>query len=139
MRGNFNAPLLPLESIRSSTSILGSLGALISIQTSPRSSFSFLVFGTRRDCKQIHSQNKSSRGTIIKHREIRAEYITAADNYHCKRQQMRKMQNYAPGTQMLNPHPLRSLWITFIMFGGKLWVSADSPTQPGVAEYVFSI
>lgn len=34
---------------------------------------------------------------------------------------------------MLNPHPLRSLWITFIMFGGKLWVSAGSQTQPGVA------
>lgn len=78
---------------------------LIYVQTFPKSSFSFLVFGTRRECKQIHSQNKSSRGTIIKHREIGAEYITPADNYHCKRRQMRKMQNDAPGKQMLNPHP----------------------------------
>lgn len=78
---------------------------IIYIQTSPKSAFSFLAFGTRRECKQIHSQNKSRGGTIIKHREIQAEYITPADNYHCKRQQMRKMLNFAPGKQILNPHP----------------------------------
>lgn len=102
--------LFPLKPIRSSTPILGhslekKKNPLIYVQTFPKSSFSFLVFGTRRECKQIHSQNKSSRGTIIKHREIGAEYITPADNYHCKRRQMRKMQNDAPGKQMLNPHP----------------------------------
>lgn len=66
--------LFPLKSIRSSMILGHSFGEeksmLIYIQMSPKSSFSILVFGTKRECKQIDSQNKSSGGTIIKHQEI---------------------------------------------------------------------